>query len=345
MKSKARTFLILLLCLGLLGAACSGDDSEDTEVAPVASASPEPEPAKCPLTGEEPPKGLDVETPAIALKIENSPEARPQSGLEEADVVYEEVVEGGITRFMAIFHCGTSDQAGPVRSARFDDPKLAIPFTHLLAYSGSNGPVDKELKRNDIIQLNEDTDPVEAFFRVPEGVLEVHNLFADVGKLQKIAEKREVAPPSTDVFTFGDVPADAKKARSVSLNFTASNTIEYKWKKDAWMRSEAGVPFMTAAGDQLAVPNLLVQEVRVDNSETIVDVAGNPSPDIDLLTGGKAFLFRDGKVIKGKWSTNKDSHPVFTTTDGEPMTFAVGAVWIELVPSNKGDVKGSFSFK
>jgi hypothetical protein len=334
-----------MLCLLLVGAACSDDEPSGPEVTTEASPSPEPEPAKCPLNGEEPPKGLDVETPAIALKIENSPEARPQSGLEEADLVYEEVVEGGITRFMAIFHCGTTDQGGPVRSARFDDPKLATPFTHLLAYSGSNGPVDRELKANDIIQLNEDTDPVEAFFRVPEGVLEVHNLFADVGKLQKIAAKRDVDPPSTDVFAFGDINGEAKKARTVSLNFTASNTIEYKWKKDVWVRSEAGVPFMTAAGEQLSVPNVLVQEVRVDNSETIVDVAGNPSPDIDLLTGGKALLFRDGQVVKGKWATDKAGLPVFTTTSGDPMTFATGSIWIELVPSNKGDVTGSFSFK
>ena len=333
-----------MLCLLLMGAACSSDEPAPPEAA-APSPSPEPEPAKCPLNGEEPPNRVDVETPAVALKIENSPEARPQSGLEEADVVYEEVVEGGITRFMAIFHCGTTDQGGPVRSARFDDPKLATPFTHLLAYSGSNGPVDRELKANDIIQLNEDTDPVEAFFRVPEGVLEVHNLFADVGKLQKIAEKRDVDPPSTEVFTFADINDGAKKARSVSLNFNASNTIEYKWKKDAWLRWEAGAPFMTAGGDQLGVTNVLVQEVRVDNSETIVDVAGNPSPDIDLLSGGKAVLFRDGKMVKGKWKTDGDGLPVFTTSSGDAMTFATGAIWIELVPSSKGDVKGSFSFK
>ena len=333
-----------MMFVALAGAACSGDDEPEPPVA-AASPSPEPEPAKCPLDGEEPPKGLDVETPAIAVKIENSPEARPQSGLEDADLVYEEVVEGGITRFMAIFHCGTTDQGGPVRSARFDDPKLALPFTRLLAYSGSNGPVDKELKRQDMIQLNEDTDPVEAFFRVPEGVLEVHNLFADVGKLQRVAEKREVDPPSTEVFTFGDLADGAKKARRVSLNFNASNTIEYKWKKDAWARSEAGAPFMTAAGDQLSVQNVLVQEVRVDNSATIVDVAGNPSPDLDLLTGGTALLFRDGKVVKGKWAIDKKGLPVFTTSAGDPMTFATGSIWIELVPSNKGDVKGSFSFK
>ncbi|MGH2754359.1 MAG: DUF3048 domain-containing protein [Actinomycetota bacterium] len=345
MKDKARLILIPLVLVALVGAACNSEEPDDNQAAAAPSPSPEPEPAKCPLNGEEPPKGLDVTTPAIALKIENSPEARPQSGLEDADLVYEEVVEGGITRFMAIFHCGTTDQGGPVRSARFDDPKIAKPFTHLLAYSGSNAIVDKELKAQDIIPLNEDTDPVEAFFRVPEGVLEVHNLFADVGTLQKIAAKREVDPPSTDVFTFGDVPAGAKKARSISLNFTASNTIEYKWAKDAWARSEAGAPFMTAEAEQIEVPNLLIQEVRVDNSNTIVDVAGNPSPDIDLLSGGKALLFRDGKVVKGRWDVDKDGVPSFTTASGDPMTFAPGPIWVELVPSKKGEVKGSFSFK
>ena len=121
----------------------------------VRSAPKRPSRTRCPLTGEAPPKGVDLDRPAVAVKIENSPQARPQHGLENADLVFEEIVEGGITRFMAIYHCGVQQGRGPVRSARFDDPKIARPFTRVIAYSGSNGLVDKELQKRNMIMLNE----------------------------------------------------------------------------------------------------------------------------------------------------------------------------------------------
>ena len=288
---------------------------------------------------------MDVSRPAVAIKIENSPQARPQSGLEEADVVFEEIVEGGITRFMAIYHCGKSKQAGPVRSARFDDPKIVTPFTRVLAFSGANSIVERELKARRLIPLDEDNISNE-LYRVPEGVLELHNLFADSEKLRKIAVRRKVGPPLENIFTFGDLPSDAKKARSVSVNFDESNTIEYRWQGGAWKRYEAGAPFLTATGEQISVPNVLVQEVDVSHSSKIVDVAGNPSPDISLVGKGRVLLFRDGKVIKGKWLNPDDGGvPAYQTKKGETLTFAPGAIWVELVPSKKGTVKGSFSFR
>jgi hypothetical protein len=91
---------------------------------------------------------------------------------------------------------------------------------------------------------------------------------------------------------------------------------------------------------------VLIQEVRVDRSAKIVDVAGNPSPDLDWFGGGRAFLFRDGKVIKGSWSTKKKGTVlVFKTRRGDPFVFDKGATWVELVPSRKGQVKGSVSFR
>ena len=98
--------------------------------------------------------------------------------------------------------------------------------------------------------------------------------------------------------------------------------------------------------NQIAVPNVLVQEVDVNNSATIVDSAGNPSPDISLKGRGRAFLFRDGHLIKGMWTIKKEGDaPSFTTRSGRPLPFAPGPIWIELVPSKDGAVKGSFSFR
>jgi hypothetical protein len=104
---------------------------------------------------------------------------------------------------------------------------------------------------------------------------------------------------------------------------------------------------MTEAGDQITVANVLIEEHEVVLSETIVDVAGNPSLEIaDEVGTGRAFLFRDGRMIKGTWSRDDVGDPTtFTTKAGDEMVFAPGSIWIELLPSEKGDqVKGSFSF-
>ncbi|HEV3471905.1 MAG TPA: DUF3048 domain-containing protein, partial [Actinomycetota bacterium] len=134
----SRTAAALLAAFLLFGA-CSDDDPSPPAAAPSPTEVPTATKPRCPLTGKEPRRGIDLDRPAVAVKIENSPQARPQHGLENADLVFEEIVEGGITRFMAIYHCGSSKDAGPVRSARFDDPKLARPFTRVLAFSGSMG--------------------------------------------------------------------------------------------------------------------------------------------------------------------------------------------------------------
>jgi hypothetical protein len=294
----------------------------------------------------EPPSPAALERPAIALKIENAPAARPQHGLEEADLVYEEIVEGGITRFMAIYHCGTSKQAGPVRSARYDDPKIARPFTTMIAFSGANDIVETELEKRGIDAIDEDDAP-GGLFRIPPGVLEIHNLFGHVEKLRALARERNIPPPPQNYFKFdATASSDAKRVRRIKVNFHSANTIEYRWKNDAWQRYEAGQPFMTAAGEQIAVANVLIQEVEVNNSPRIFDAAGNPSPDIDLTAGGRALLFRDGGLVKGRWISKKEGTvTVFETKDGNAFTFAPGSIWIELVPSSKGSVRGSYSFR
>ncbi|MFN2525955.1 MAG: DUF3048 domain-containing protein [Actinomycetota bacterium] len=338
--------LVALAFIALLATSCSGD--EPTPSPPIAEApspTPTPDPT-CPLTGLEPPSPAALERPAIALKIENSPAARPQHGLEDADLVYEEIVEGGITRFMAIFHCGTSKQVGPVRSARFDDPKIARPFTTMIAFSGANDIVETELEKRGIAAIDEDDAP-GALFRIPPGVLEIHNLFGHVEKLRALARERNIEPPPQNYFKFDAAPtSEARRVRRITVNFTSGNTIEYRWKKEAWHRYEAGQPFMSAAGEQIAVPNVLIQEVEVNNSPRIFDAAGNPSPDIDLTSSGRALLFRDGALINGRWISKKEGTvTIFETKDGTAFTFAPGSIWIALVPSSKGSVRGSFSFR
>jgi hypothetical protein len=335
----------VVLAAGLLLAACSSDVPPTTPRASTGergpSGQPEPDP-RC-IDGRRA-ASKKMDRPALAVKVENSVDARPQSGLERADLVYEEIVEGGITRFMAVFHCGQSARTGPVRSARFDDAKLALPFTRLLAYSGSNSIVEKELEKRKVDTFTE-LSAGDAFFRVPPGSTDIHSLYAHTEKIRGQAPKK-AKPPAPRIFGFGELNDRARKARKVTINFNPSNTIEYRWTKGSWRRREAGKPFLMASGAQVSVPNLVIQEVRVDNSPKIVDPAGNPSPDIELTGKGRALLFRDGRVVKGTWRIKKEGRaPVFETKSGDDFSFRPGPIWIELVPSRKGAVKGSFSFK
>ena len=121
-------------------------------------------PTPCPLTNQ--PVGGDKEPPArpaLAVKVENTPDAMPLVGLDKADVVYEEVVEGGITRFIVVFNCSSAERVGPVRSARTTDPKILLQFSPhpLLAYSGGANRVVKIIKESGVVGMTEG-DPAAA---------------------------------------------------------------------------------------------------------------------------------------------------------------------------------------
>jgi hypothetical protein len=336
-------FGVLVATLLFVGA-CTSDDPDPADPESEAAAPQEDEPSICALTGEDPPKGVDPARPAVALKIENSPDSRPQRGLDQADIVYEEIVEGGVTRFMSIYHCHDAAKGGPVRSARFDDPKIVKPFTRILAFSGANDIVLEELKDQKLVALDE-KNASGPLFRVPPGSTDIHSVFANAARLRKLGKKKgKVDPPNESFFEFGDIPDGASKVKSVTLNFNPNNEITWRWKGDKWVRFEAGVPFNSSGGDQIGTPNLLVQEVEVNNSKSITDVAGNPSPDIDLNGKGRAFLLRHGRLVKGTWKANKEGVPSFETNGGDPFTFEVGSTWIELLPSKKGNVPGSIKF-
>lgn len=305
------------------------------------------EPVRCPLTGLEPAKDRLARRPAVAVKIENSVAARPLSGLEEAEVVFEELVEGGATRFMALYHCTDAHKAGPVRSARVVDPSIMVPLTRILAFSGANQPVKDALRAAGVVMIDETTAD-GALFRVDRpGVSAEHTLYASTPKLRRIGARSYNDPPPEDVFSFGEPAARGKRARTVTVVFSAASTVVWQWSDGAWLRFEGSEPAMAESGEQLSATNVLIEEHDVDLSDEIVDVAGNPSVEVADVTGsGRAVLFRDGRAFAGRWVREEVEGPVrFETRSGEKMVFAPGTIWIELVPSERGEVKGTFSYE
>lgn len=288
----------------------------------------------CPLTGQSAPSGINVGRAAVAVKVDNGPGAAAPA-LAKADVVFESLVEGGITRFTAVFHCKDAGAVGPVRSARADDPAFVTPFTRALAYSGANEYVAEELDARGMVSVTEAGNP-GAFQR------SASQLMVDTGAARSAARSAGVSAPPA--LKFGTVQGSSK-ARVVTLDFGGTD-VQYRWNDSAWQRSQNGRSFVLDNGKQAKANNVLVWEVDVHLSTEVFDSVGTPSPELTLEGSGRALLFRDGHVVRGSWTkSGDDTLPVFKTKDGTRFRFAKGTTWIELVPSAAGDVTGSVSFR
>jgi hypothetical protein len=295
---------------------------------------PPPPPPACPLTGVEAPGGEIPSRPALALKVENLPEARPQAGLQSADIVYEQPVEGGITRFIAIFQCAGSERVGPIRSARAADPEVLSQFgTAVLGYSGANATVTRIVERADLVSLDE-TSGGEAYTRDPSRA-SPHNVYAGTASLLRVAKAGHDAPDP--VFVFADeIEGPSRKAAQVHLPFSSSyGDVYWSWSRrmGSWMRAHGQEPHLVEGAEQVSATNIVVQVVDVTASD-ILDAAGNPSPEVELTGSGKAYVFRDGRVIVGRWERESaEDLTRFFGKDGSEIALAPGRTWVELFPS------------
>lgn len=301
---------------------------------------------ECPLSGRKPAQDALVDRPAVAVKVENNAVAYPLSGLERAEVVYEEPVEGGLTRFMAIYHCTDARKIGPVRSSRAIDPAIMRPYTLILAAAGGNDIVRDVLTDAGVVLIDEGA-AGDAMMRVARpGISMEHTLYAKSAALRKAGRKGYDDPPVDDIFTFGELEGRSRRARTIDITFSAGTSVSYRWDGNVWLRFDNDAASSTEAGDQLSADNVLIEQHTVNFSD-VGDVLGARSPEIEDVTGsGKAVLFRDGRAIPGRWVRDALDDPVrFETRAGDEMVLAPGRTWIALVPDEKGDVKGSFSYE
>ena len=320
----------------------AGDNPVARAVDPIVPGDQTP-PTPCPLTNEalgqekEPP-----DRPALAVKVENTPDAMPLVGLDRADIVYEEVVEGGITRFIAVYHCSTVERVGPVRSARTTDPKILLQFgAHpLLAYSGGAPKVVNLIKDSGVVGMTEG-DPVPPFTR-DDAREAPHNLFVDTAKLWVAGEKRAKDEPAPGaVFAYGDINKPNKKATSVMIEFPLTD-VEWRWSGGRWVRSQNGEPMVLDDGSAIETDNVVIQQVKTTESD-IVDVVGYPSPEVEVTGKGKAWLLRDGKVVVGTWERASEGDlTVFTTKNGEEFHLKDGTTFVELAPTGMFTAPVSF---
>jgi len=344
-RDAARVVALTLGAVLALGA-CSSGGSPAPTVTPSADkgAPPSPTmPSAWPLTGV---RSDDVAArPALAVKIENAPEARPQTGLEDADLVWEEVVEGGITRFVAVYHSRLPKTLEPVRSVRPMDPDVVAPLGGVLAYTGGQTPFIDAVEKSGTQSVIMDRGDA-GFSRDPDRAAP-HNVVGDPKAfLDQADDDRTVPPPAQFRYAGkaggGTAGADGTKAGTLDVTLSPAQRSVWDWsgKEKQWLRSEGSRESVSSAGERHAATNVLALSVDVVDTR-YKDPAGAPVPKTELVGKGKGVLASAGRTVTVQWSKKDQRSPVELTRDGEPVELDPGSTWIELVPKDGGSWKAS----
>ena len=329
--------LAILLALTLVTAGCGGggDDPDPTTTSRPTSTTAAAGPI-VPLTGLP---GEGPARPALVVKIDNAPKARPQVGINQADVVVEEAVEGGITRLFTVFHSQDPPVIGPVRSARSTDIALAAPLNRpLFAYSGANSIFLKLIQEAPMVDIG--VNAVPGAYRRERGRPALYDLFSSSGALFGAAPPGSGPPPP--IFRYGPAAPGGRSSQGVHLEFRGRVVTLVDWRWDAakagWVRTQNDTAHVDADGTQIMAPNVIVQVVPYEDTG-IRDQSGEPVPEAKLVGEGRALAFRDGMVTEGKWSkASAEAITEYKTADGQPLTLNPGQTWVELARADSNGV-------
>ncbi|MGK5691766.1 DUF3048 domain-containing protein [Streptomyces sp. URMC 128] len=261
----------------------------------------------------------------LAVKLDNAAAARPHTGVDAADVVYAEQVEGGLSRLMAVYATRLPKTVGPVRSARESDLELLRQFDRpTLAFSGAQ---KKLLPLIDKAPLRAETpgSAPGAYFR-GSGKPAPHNLYL---RPERIVPEVPGPAALTTGFHYGSAPAGGTAAASQTVRYPAARfTFTWSDSRDRWLVGMDGAPATTADGKRLAAATVVVQYVKVRDS-AFHDFLGNNTPYTETVGSGKARVLRDGRAYDVNWKREDASDgTAFTTGDGTPVNFAKGQVWV-----------------
>lgn len=324
----------LVAALGLVAAACGGGDKD--KATPTTEAKPTTTlPPAAPLTGVPLDDTAALSRPAVAGKIGNNPEARPQVGLNDTDLVFEEEVEGRITRFLAVFHSTLPERFGPVRSVRVMDPFIIQPIGGIFGFSGgASGVVNEVLPK---FEAGGVTVFDESKAAGVGGTLLDRNHANGVRPNilfylpQKLIDAAGSTTPPNPVFSylargekFGGQPA----ATVVVPVGPAAFNPTWRWNdtKNVYERSYGTTPFMTDGDEQVVTQNVVVQFVG-----TGADLA---------LGSGEAWVFSDGQFKKGTWTRDDPTKATqYLDESGQPIKLTPGRTWVELPLAGGGQVQ------
>jgi len=314
--------------LVLVGCSGSSEDPGDEPDGQSAAGGSTPS-GRWPLTGLAADSAVPKH-PVMVVKIDNTSSSSPQMGLRGADLVTEELVEGGSTRLAVFYYSQLPATVGPLRSFRATDIGIVSPADAVLVGSGGAGPTVRRLREAKVKTIteasrssgyyrdNRRTAPYNLFMRLPELV----NTLKSPG-----------APPN--YFPWGakeDFPSGSR-ATGLAAQFSAAHTTTWRFRDRKYVNANSNAPDR----GQFEPSTVLVLRVRVGDAGYL-DPAGNPVPETKLTGSGEALVFHGGRVVRGSWSKAGLGATLALHTKAGELTLPPGKVWLELVPVNGGNV-------
>jgi hypothetical protein len=271
----------------------------------------------------------------MLIQVENLSDARPQSGLQEASVVYEYVTEGGISRFSAIYLSPPDGRVGPIRSARLVTISLARIYGAMIVFSGASTYIKEQIQSAGIPNFDENSANGDLFRDSARAA--PHNLYSDGSHLSDLASQANAPERSWSLWhrtsTTSIVGGRTISEVTVPISGTETPTFVYDSSVGGWRRSEPDTgPFIDAdTGRPLVIPTLIVQQVTIEPTSEVIDVNGATGLDHNITGSGRAQIFTAGREFDATWTQGSIGPPSFTAEDG-PVPIARGLVWICLVP-------------
>ncbi|MET7640280.1 DUF3048 domain-containing protein [Streptomyces sp. NPDC005438] len=307
---------------GVLAAAAAGVLTVGVAVKSSALEGPKPPGTKA-KEETSPFTGLPAEPgPVMVVKIDNHKDARPHTGLEIADIVVVEQVEGGLGRLIGVFASKMPETLGPVRSAReYNVEQLRMFDAPVLAYSGAKESVVELIDKSPIFGLSNDNFP--SAFRREESRPAPHNLYVDP---QKILAEAPEASVSKDIgLAFGDRPEGGKATEQFSVKYPAFEaSFEWSAEEERWLASFDGEPAMNTDGKQLGGTTVVVQKVDMPHN-----TPDDPTPYIKTVGKGEATVLRNGEAFTTTWERKSETDgTTYTLENGEKMPFDPGQTWL-----------------
>jgi hypothetical protein len=363
----SKTTPILIAALALVGCSGVGASPAATTVADTSPPNTEPAPTTTTTTTTDAPTttstttstssttttttippdpvmpltGLPIADPAIAarpavvVKVSNDPGARPQSGLDSADIVFE-AWGAGPTRFATVFQSKDAPNVGPIRSARTQDVDLVGSFNGaVFACSGGNARAVAAIRASDLLAVTEGQGPG---WRLDPKRHRPHATFNDTASLRLNADPARPGPAQQLQYRKADSAATGDP--SVGFNLHIENVhVEWRYaaESNSYVRSQDGGPHVLANGTRVQFDNVIVLWINYDHS-----TADARSPDGGTIGNGDAVVFTNGKTITAKWSRDDRLKPIaLTDAAGSPILLTQGTTWFELANTGQGSFPGS----